>query len=195
MKAMGWDRPGPGGIGDLFKQAGIDRDMPVVNDVQYADTMDSHRLAWHATSISAEKGELMWRALSRRYFQGKDTAIRPIRLDSRAMLLECAQEVGLDVAEAERVLDGQEHRTGIEAVVRKMHRAGINSIPVLVFEVQGVAQGDWMQDPRARSDAAHGRVNHPSLRGRAIHHGSGNAKAFVEIFRQLHRDSFERCDL
>lgn len=189
MKKMGWDRPGPGGIGELFKRAGIDRDMPVVNEAQYADTMNSHRLAWYATSVSAEKGEQMWRALSRRYFQGKDTAVRPIRLDSRAMLLECAQEVGLDVAEAERVLDGQDHRAGIEAVVRKMHRAGINAIPVLVFEVQGVAQGDWMQDPRAKSDAAHGQVDHPSLRGRVIHHGSGSAEAFIDVFRQLHRES------
>lgn len=187
MKAMGWDKPGRGGIGELFERAGIERDMAVINNAQYADTMSSHRLAWYATSVSPEKGEQMWRALSRRYFQGKDTAVRPIRLDSRAMLLECAAEIGLNVTEAEQVLDGEGYRAEIESVVKQMHSAGLRAIPVLVFEVQGVAQGDWMRDPRARSDADV-EYESPAFRGRAIHHGSGSAEAFQEILHQLHRD-------
>lgn len=171
MKKMGWDKPGAG-IDVLFGNAGIERDMDVVNNVQYADTMDSHRLAWYARSVDVEKGELMWRALSRRYFQGKDTQIRPIRLDNRAMLLECAAEVGLDLKEAERVLDSDIYRAEIEDIVEKMHTFGINSIPVLCFEVDGIAQGSWLENPESR--------------GRVFHHGSGNPAEFRDIFQQLH---------
>jgi len=171
MKKMGWDQPG-GGIDVLFKNAGIDRDMDVVNNCQYADTMNSQRLAMYATTVDAEKGERMWRALSRRYFQGKDTQIRPIRLDSRPLLLECAAEAGLDLKEAERVLDSDVFRKEIEEVVEKMHSIGINSIPVLCFEVDGVAEGSWLDNPKAK--------------GRLIHHGSGNPTEFRHILQQLH---------
>lgn len=169
MKKMGWDK---GGINDLFDNAGVERNMEVANNVQYADTMNSQRLSWYAASVDAEKGELMWRALSRRYFEGKDTQIRPIRLDSRAMLMECAAEVGLNLEEAERVLDSDMYRAEIEEIVDKMHAAGIDSIPVLCFEVDGVAQGNWLENPKSR--------------GRFIHHGSGNKAEFRSILQQLH---------
>lgn len=190
-KTMGWDRRG--GIDALFAQAGLERDMDVVNASQLADTMDSHRLAWYATSVSEEKGELMWSSLSRRYFQGKDTSVRPLRLDSRQMLLECAGEVGLDLKEAERVLDSDVYRAEIVDIVHKMHSSGINSIPVLVFEVEGTAQGSWMEDPRASSSA--GEIDakrmatffmNSGCQGREIHHGSGNQASFREILLRLH---------
>jgi len=189
MEKMGMGGPTGGGIWTLFDQAGLDRD-DAVNTVQYSDTMNSHRLGWYATSVSPEKGELMWRSLSRRYFQGKDTAIRPIRLDNRAMLLECAAEVGLDIAEATRVLDSDAYRTEIQSLVKQMHRAGINSIPVLVFEVEGVAKGNWMQDPRAADAAGRGSRQSSSTmaKGRMIHHGSGSKSAFRSIMQQLHKD-------
>ena len=38
---------------------------------------------------------------------GKDTEIRPIRLDSKPMLLECAEFAGLNMENAKRVLDGE----------------------------------------------------------------------------------------
>lgn len=193
-KKMGWDRRG--GIDVLFAQAGLDRDMDVVNMSQLSDTMDSHRLAWYATSVSDEKGELMWSSLSRRYFQGKDTTVRPLRLDSRQMLLECAKEVGLDMKEAERVLDSDVYRAEITAAVKHMHTAGLNSIPCLVFEVEGVAQGSWLEDPRVASDTAgidpKQLAEHfidSALQGREIHHGSGNKAAFREIFLRLHETS------
>jgi predicted DsbA family dithiol-disulfide isomerase len=171
MKKMGWDRPGAG-IDLAFEQAGIKRNMETVNAVQYSDTMNSHRLAWYAGSVDREKGERMWQALSRRYFEGKDTEIRPIRLDNRAMLLECAEEVGLDTKEAERVLDSDLYRKEIVEVVEAMREFGINSIPVFCFEVDGIAQGSWLENPKSR--------------GRMFHHGSGSAVDFYRVFQQLH---------
>lgn len=73
---MGWkERGGDGRIGALFERVGL---TPFW-DSQEADTMDSHRLAWHAAQQSPETGERLWAALSERYFEGKHTQIRPIR--------------------------------------------------------------------------------------------------------------------
>merc|ERR1719436_516997 len=101
-------------MGTLYKSAGLNPDKDVVNaHVQMSDTMNSQRLGRWAASISPQMGEAMWRATSRRYFEGKDTAIRPIRLDSRELLLECAAVAGLDVEEAKRVLDSDLYRNEI----------------------------------------------------------------------------------
>lgn len=152
----------------LFRQAGLG---PNHWASQISDTMDSHRLAWYAATESAEKQESMWRAYSRRYFEGKDTEIWPIRYDNHAMLMECAQEAGLNLEEARRVLDSRIYEDDILSSVDQMHSAGINSIPVLIFEVEGIAQGSWMQNPRSA--------------GRTIHSGSGNKEDFKAIFRSL----------
>lgn len=190
LTKMGWDK---GGIWELFERAGLDRDVEACNMGQYSDTMNSHRLAWYASTVSNEKGELMWKALSRRYFQGKDTALRPIRLDSRAMLLECAHEVGLDQMECERILDSDAYRAEIVDCVERMHAAGVNSIPVLIFEVDGLAKGPWMKDPRAASKATEldpkrlAKLNSdPACFGREIQHGSGSRDGFRAILMRLH---------
>ena len=124
--------------------------------------MDSHRLGWYATTVG--KGEECWAELSRRYFEGKP---RPITLADHAQLLEVAAAVGLDETETRRVLETGEYRAEIEASVRQMHDLGINSIPVLIFDVAGAAgAGDAKQ---------------------IVHHGSGNVKDFTAIFQQLHQ--------
>eukprot|EP00746_Dinoflagellata_sp_MGD_P098158 gnl/MRDRNA2_/MRDRNA2_39506_c0_seq1.p1 gnl/MRDRNA2_/MRDRNA2_39506_c0~~gnl/MRDRNA2_/MRDRNA2_39506_c0_seq1.p1 ORF type:complete len:165 (+),score=26.91 gnl/MRDRNA2_/MRDRNA2_39506_c0_seq1:393-887(+) len=156
----------------LFAQAGVG---PCYWDSQFADTMDSHRLAWYAATESPEKGELMWKSLSRRYFEGKDTKIRPIRYDNHELLMECAEEVGLDLQQARQVLQTNKFHQEIMDVVHQMHSVGINSIPVLVFEVDGVAAGSWLQNPKSK--------------GRMIHHGSGNKDEFSAILQKLHKDA------
>lgn len=155
----------------LFSQAGVG---PCYWESQFADTMDSHRLAWYAATESPEKGELMWKCLSRRYFEGKDTKIQPIRLDNHAMLMECAEEVGLDLEKARQVLDSDKFQREILDVVHQMHSVGIHSIPVLVFEVDEVSAGTWLQNPNSK--------------GRVIHHGSGHKDEFTSILQKLHKD-------
>lgn len=91
----------------LAAESGLSpRNKDVTDHRISTSTMQAHRLCQYASSESNEKGELMWIALSRRWFMGKDTEIRPIRLDSREMLLECAEFAGLDMVKANRVLDG-----------------------------------------------------------------------------------------
>jgi len=157
-------------MGRLFKEAGLEINM----DCQITPTMDSHRLAWFAAEQDSEKGEAMWRALSQRYFEGKNTTDKALQLSDHALLLECADEVGLDRDEAVAVLQSDRYRQEIVACVELMHRKGINSIPVLIFEVPGVARGDVWSAGAAPAE------------GRVVHHGSGSVKEFTSILRLLH---------
>lgn len=161
-------------IDSLFAQAGLSpRDQETTRHKQMSDTMDSHRLGLYAASICPEKSEKLWTAFSRRYFMGKDTLIRPLRLDNRDMLLECAEEAGLDSNEACRVLDSDLYRQEILDMVKGFKAAGIHSIPVVIFEVDGLARGNWLSSS--------------SNRGREIFNGSGNRRDFYDMLIRLHK--------
>lgn len=160
---------------DLVAQSGLSpRNKDVTDHRVSTSTMMAHHLAQYAATESNEKGELMWIALSRRWFMGKDTEIRPIRLDSREMLLECAAFAGLDMEKANRVLDGEIiSDKDINNEVKKVHAAGIHSIPQLVFEVEGLAQGHWLTAPASQY--------------RIIHGGSGSKETMLDCLAKLHK--------
>ena len=90
-----------------------------------------------------------------------------------------------------------QYRSEIEEVVEEMHEAGIHGIPVLVFEVEGVAKGPWVEDPRASSEnmdvppqlLAQASKKFPGCKGREINHGSGTKKDFKAILKRLHQVS------
>ena len=130
--------------------------------------MDSHRLAWHAAQQSPETGERLWAALSERYFEGKHTQIRPIRLDSHELLLECAEEAGLDREDSRRVLTSGAYEDEVHASFREVQKMGVDSIPVIIFECQGLGQGLGVAE------------------GRIVHHGSGSASEFRSVLERLH---------
>mmetsp|Transcript_86639 Transcript_86639/g.158789 ORF Transcript_86639/g.158789 Transcript_86639/m.158789 type:complete len:202 (+) Transcript_86639:207-812(+) len=188
-------------LDNLFLQAGLDSSGGRENPFGVL-TMDSQRLAWHAAEKSPEMGEAMWRATSRRYFEGKDTEISPQdrRLDNHELLLECAAEAGMNLEDAQQVLaDPSIHRQDVLKNVSAMHRVGIHAIPVLIFEVDGICNGSWLQDPRASwpdeddPDQIMIRVKAGTqFPGREIHHGSGNKAVFKEIFLRLHQVSLSR---
>lgn len=105
---------------------------------------------------------------------GKDTEIRPIRLDSVEMLLECAEFAGLNMDNAMRVLNGEIiSDAAIHREVEKVHNAGIHSIPQLVFEVEGLAEGDWLTSPDSQY--------------RKIHNGSGSKETMQACLMELHQ--------
>lgn len=159
----------------LVARSGLSPRNKLVTDHRIStSTMQAHRLAQYASTESNAKGELMWIALSRRWFMGKDTEIRPIRLDSREMLLECAEFAGLNMENAERVLNGEIiSEDVIHREVKKVHVAGIHSIPQLVFEVEGLAKGNWLTAPDSQY--------------RIIHGGSGSKESVEACLEQLHQ--------
>lgn len=159
----------------LAAESGLSpRNKDVTDHRISTSTMQAHRLCQYAATESNEKGEKMWIALSRRWFMGKDTEIRPIRLDSRELLLECAELAGLDMVNANRVLNGEIiSAASIDNEVRKVHAAGIHSIPQLVFEVDGLAPGHWLTAPESQY--------------RIIHGGSGSKETMKACLAKLHR--------
>lgn len=160
----------------LFEQSGLSpRNTEATDTKVWTQTMTAHRLAQYAATESPEKGERIWIALSRRFFMGKDTEIRPIRLDDTRLLMECAAAADLDLERAREVLEGGIiSEQSIYGEVEKVHAVGIHSIPVLVFEVEGLAQGHWLSAPPCAY--------------REIHHGSGNngSASFKALLQELH---------
>lgn len=155
---MGWNQRH---IDELFHRAGV---LEPRWHGQYSDTMDSHRLVRYATSVG--RGEAVWEALSRKYFEGK-TGLPTIRLDDHALLIEAAVEGGVDAAAAARVLaDPSAHRAEVDAAARVVRARGVNSIPVLLFSC-GAADGEEEEE--------------------VVHHGSGSKHVFAEILRGAHR--------
>jgi len=159
----------------LAAESGLSpRNKDVTDHRISTSTMLAHRLGQYATTESNEKGEMMWIALSRRWFMGKDTEIRPIRLDSRELLLECAELAGLDMVNANRVLNGEIiSAASIDDEVRRVHAADFHSIPQLVFEVDGLAPGHWLTAPESQF--------------RIIHGGSGSKDTMTACLAKLHR--------
>jgi len=163
----------------LMEDAGLSPRNTAVTDFRIVrDTIPAHRLAQYAAKYeSNEAGERMWFALSRRWFMGKDTQIFPVRLDGKDLLRECAQYAGLNMENVERVLNGEIiSEEEIHEQIRRVHAVGLHSIPHIVLEVGGLAEGSWREDPSL-----------PDNKYRMTHHGSGSKASFKAILQQLHR--------
>eukprot|EP00746_Dinoflagellata_sp_MGD_P023191 gnl/MRDRNA2_/MRDRNA2_154360_c0_seq1.p1 gnl/MRDRNA2_/MRDRNA2_154360_c0~~gnl/MRDRNA2_/MRDRNA2_154360_c0_seq1.p1 ORF type:complete len:215 (+),score=49.35 gnl/MRDRNA2_/MRDRNA2_154360_c0_seq1:232-876(+) len=159
-------------IDALYAEAGLSpRNADATDTKVWTETMTAHQLAQYAATESNEKGEAIWIALSRRFFMGKDTNVRPIRLDSCEMLMECAEVAGLDLEKARQVLGSNAFKEEINKKVRDVHSVGINSIPLFVFEVQDMVKGSWLTGQKSPY--------------RKLHHGSGNKAAFRAVLEQL----------
>lgn len=166
-------------IDALYEEAGCSpRNKEATDTKIWADTMTAHRLAQYAATESSEKGELVWIALSRRFFMGKDTQLRPIKLDDHRLLMECAEFAGLDLDAAQNVLLGHAFEDQVLADVERVRRAGIHSIPLFAFEVGGAAKDSFLTGVRTPS--------------RQLHHGSGSKASFRAVLQQLYVVSSRR---
>lgn len=155
------------GMRRLYREAGLQPDFDSAHGPgsAFSDTLDSHRLAWYASTVG--KGEEMWDELSRRYFEGKPG---PMVLGSHEQLLEVAEIVGLDLAVARCVLQSGEYTEEVKAADRQMRLKGIEGIPVIFFNVIGTGRGDPLRGalPHVRTD------------------GSRSVREFREVFESLH---------
>jgi predicted DsbA family dithiol-disulfide isomerase len=166
------------GIDRLYRESGLSpRNKENTRRKIWTDTMQAHKLAQYAATESSEKGEIVWWMLGQNFFMGKETEIRPIRLDDSQLLLEVADKAGLDLQKAQSVLDSNAFEQEILQKVDQVHSLGIHSIPLLIFEVEQLAQGPWTS----------GR----SSKFRKVHHGSGNMQAFRSILEELHHASLK----
>lgn len=161
-------------IDRLYAESGLSpRNKQVTRRKIWTDTMQAHKLAQYAATESSEKGEHVWWMLGQNFFMGKDTDIRPIRLDDTRLLMEVAEKVSLDMDAASTVLESDAFEQEVLHKVDQVHRLGIHAIPFLVFEIEELAPGTWINAPRSNF--------------RKTHRGSGNMQDFRAIFEELHR--------
>lgn len=159
-------------IDALFRGSGLSpRNREACDMKVWSETMTAHRLSQYAATESSEKSELFWSALSRRWFMGKDTEIRPIKLNNHEMLLECAEQAFLDMEQVRTVLSTEAFSQEVWDMVKQVHAMGIHSIPFLVFEVDGLLQDTWHTGKQSRY--------------RKFHNGSGDRHIFYDIFKGL----------
>lgn len=162
------------GIDRLYAESGLSpRNKEVTRRKIWTDTMRAHKLAQYAATESYEKGEAVWWTLGQNFFMGKETDIRPIRLDDANLLMEVAEKAGLDLDAARNVLDTEAFEQQILYKVDQVHNLGIHSIPLLIFEVEELAPGSWISAGKSKF--------------RKVHHGSGNKQAFRTILEELHQ--------
>lgn len=165
---------GDASIDRLYAESGLSpRNKEVTRRKIWTDTMQAHKLAQYAATESSEKGEHVWWMLGQNFFMGKETDIRPIRLDDTRLLMEVARKASLDLDAVRTVLESDAFEQEILHKVDQVHSLGIHSIPFLVFEVEDLASGSWINAPRSNF--------------RKIHRGSGNMQDFRAIFEELHR--------
>jgi predicted DsbA family dithiol-disulfide isomerase len=103
------------------------------------NTFESHRLLRHAHHAGRQTE--MLEALFQAYFlAGAD-------IGDRTVLLDCAGQAGLDVAEAARFLDGDGEMETTLAEDRLARRQGINGVPCFIFNGRFALSG--AQPPEA----------------------------------------------
>jgi predicted DsbA family dithiol-disulfide isomerase len=106
------------------------------------NTFDAHRLlSWAAESALPGRQHQLKRALLRAYHgEGRNPGAREV-------LLELAAQVGLDAAEAARILEGDRFGAEVRAAERQWQRAGIHAVPAVVIDRRHLISG--AQTPEA----------------------------------------------
>lgn len=89
------------------------------------NTFDAHRLAWFAAR--KERGDELADGLFRAFFtQGRD-------IGDRSVLADVGAEAGLDRAEVERFLAGDEGSAEVRDEERKAREIGVESVPTFII--------------------------------------------------------------
>jgi predicted DsbA family dithiol-disulfide isomerase len=116
--------------------------------------MDSHRLVLWAQGLQPGKGEELAHSIGLRYFE------QAVPLANRTMLIDAAEQVGLDRAAAQAYLQSDSGFDDVSRSVSEAHSEGLHSIPVFVF-----ASGEFVETV----------------------HGSANVERFSHILQAIKR--------
>jgi predicted DsbA family dithiol-disulfide isomerase len=97
------------------------------------NTFDAHRLL-HWAGMEGEQLPLKMALLRAYHGEGKDTA-------NHEILVEAAESVGLDAAEARRVLTSGEYAAEVRAQEQEYQGMGIHSVPATIFNGRYLVSG------------------------------------------------------
>jgi predicted DsbA family dithiol-disulfide isomerase len=97
------------------------------------NTFDAHRLL-HWAGLKGKQLPLKLALLRAYHGEGKDPS-------DHEVLVEAAQSVGLDAAEANEVLRSGEYADEVRAEERECHAKGIQSVPAIIFNDRYLVSG------------------------------------------------------
>ena len=107
------------------------------------NTFDAHRLL-HWAALEGRQAELKRALLKAYHGDGKNPS-------SHAVLIEVADECGLDKRRAAEILAGDEYRSAVRAEEQQWRQAGINSVPSVVVDRRYLIQGAQASEEYARA--------------------------------------------
>jgi predicted DsbA family dithiol-disulfide isomerase len=116
-----------------LRQRGSDVGFTFGTRKRIYNTFDAHRLM-HWAGIKGKQMELKQALLQAYHGEGKATS-------SRDVLVEAAESVGLDGAEARSVLQGGDYANEVRAEEEKYQAMGIHSVPSIIFNNQYLLTG------------------------------------------------------
>lgn len=108
-------------------EVGAQEGIPFALDriVRTPNTFDAHRLAWYGSQKG--RGDEVVDGLFRAFFtQGRD-------IGDRAVLAEVGAGAGLDRADVERFLGGDEGTKEVRADERKARESGVDAVPTFII--------------------------------------------------------------
>ena len=108
-----------------LRQRGSDVGFTFGPRTRIYNTFDAHRLM-HWAGIQGKQVQLQQALLRAYHGEGKPTS-------NRDALVEAAQSVGLDGAEARSVLQGGDYANEVRAEEEKYQAMGIHSVPSIIF--------------------------------------------------------------
>src|SRR5947209_16946332 len=89
------------------------------------NTLDAHRLIRWAQS-AGKQNEIVERLFRRFFIEGRD-------IGNRAILIETAEEAGLEREVVSRLLDGEADKAAVREEIATAQRLGVTGVPFLIF--------------------------------------------------------------
>ena len=130
-----------------IRAAGIDEDIPFAFDKikVSANTLDAHRLIRWASSLGLTAQHQMVDLLFKAYFEeGKN-------IGDDAVLMEAAEQVGLEAPVVERLLAGDADRDTVNGEIDQARQMGVTGVPCFIIDMQYAVVG--AQSAEALADA------------------------------------------
>ena len=129
------------------RAAGAEEEIPFAFDKikVSANTLDAHRLIRWASSLGLPAQHQMVELLFKAYFEdGKS-------LGDDAVLIEAAEQVGLETPVVERLLAGDADRDTVAAEIDQARQMGVTGVPCFIMDMQYAVVG--AQSSEALADA------------------------------------------
>lgn len=130
-----------------IRAAGVEEDIPFAFDKikVSANTLDAHRLIRWAGSLGLTTQQQVVDLLFKAYFEdGKN-------IGNDAVLLEAAEQAGLEMPVIERLLAGDADRDTVSAEIDQARQMGVTGVPCFIIDMQYAVMG--AQSAEALADA------------------------------------------